>query len=102
MRYRYLDDFRRGISVFAIFSYGIAVLGTPQCPPPWVRFEMHELLTTRVLFYSAQSKSIPSSMKNSRKRSKYRVQWQFIIVSGHGSYLKTKRLVKEFLKRIVW
>ena len=35
MRYRYLDDFGRGISVFAIFSYGIAVLGTPQCPPPW-------------------------------------------------------------------
>ena len=34
MRYRYLDDFRRGISVFAIFSYDIAVLGTPQCPPP--------------------------------------------------------------------
>ena len=34
MRYRYLDDFRRGVSVFAIFSYGIAVLGTPQCPPP--------------------------------------------------------------------
>ena len=33
MWYRYLDDFRRGISVFAIFSYGIAVLGTPQCPP---------------------------------------------------------------------
>ena len=33
MRYRYLDDFRRGISVSAIFSYGIAVLGTPQCPP---------------------------------------------------------------------
>ena len=33
MRYRYLDDFRRGISVFAIISYGIAVLGTPQCPP---------------------------------------------------------------------
>ena len=36
MRYRYLDDFRRGISVFAIFSYGIAVLGTPQCPPQYV------------------------------------------------------------------
>ena len=36
MRYRYLDDFRRGISVFAIFSYGIAVLGTPQCPPPLI------------------------------------------------------------------
>ena len=34
MRYRYLVDLRRGISVFAIFSYGIAVLGTPQCPPP--------------------------------------------------------------------
>ena len=33
MRYRYLDDFPRGILVFAIFSYGIAVLGTPQCPP---------------------------------------------------------------------
>ena len=36
MRYRYLDDFRRGISVCAIFSYGIAVLGTPQCSPPKV------------------------------------------------------------------
>ena len=35
MRYRYLVDFRRGISVFVIFSYGIAVLGTPQCPPPY-------------------------------------------------------------------
>ena len=33
MRYRYLDNFRRGISVFAIFCYGITVLGTPQCPP---------------------------------------------------------------------
>ena len=33
MRYRYLVDLRRGISVFAIFSYGFAVLGTPQCPP---------------------------------------------------------------------
>ena len=34
MRYRYSDDFRRRISVFAIISYGIAVLGTPQCAPP--------------------------------------------------------------------
>ena len=37
MRYRYLDDFRRGIAVFAIFSYGIAVLGTP--PPNVPLFE---------------------------------------------------------------
>ena len=34
MWYRYLDNFRRGISVFAIFSYGIAVLGNPPPPPP--------------------------------------------------------------------
>ena len=34
MRYRYFVDFRHGISVFANFSYGIAVLGTPQCSPP--------------------------------------------------------------------
>ena len=33
MGYRYLDYFRRGISVFAIFSYGIAVLGTPPMSP---------------------------------------------------------------------
>ena len=33
MRYRYFVDFRHGISVFANFSYGIVVLGTPQCPP---------------------------------------------------------------------
>ena len=32
MRYLYLDDFRRGISVFALFSNGIAVLGTPNAP----------------------------------------------------------------------
>ena len=36
MRYRYLDDFRRGISVFAIFSYGIAVLGTPPYVPLFI------------------------------------------------------------------
>ena len=33
MRNRYLDDFWRGISVFAIFSFGIAVLGTPPNVP---------------------------------------------------------------------
>ena len=33
MRYGYLDGFRRGISVFAIFSYGNAVLGTPPNVP---------------------------------------------------------------------
>ena len=43
MRYRYLDDFRRGISVFAIFSYGIAVLGTPQCPPLVARDEVLDM-----------------------------------------------------------
>ena len=32
MRYRYLDDFQRGISIFAIFSYGFAVLGPPNVP----------------------------------------------------------------------
>ena len=31
MWYRYLDDFRRGISVFAIFSYGIGY-PLPLCP----------------------------------------------------------------------
>ena len=33
MRYRYLDDFQSDISEFAVFSYGIAVLGTPLMPP---------------------------------------------------------------------
>ena len=41
MQYRYLDDFQRGISVCAIFSYGIAVLDTPQCPPPIVVSHVH-------------------------------------------------------------
>ena len=35
MRYRYFVHFQHNISVFANFSYGIAVLGTPQCPPLW-------------------------------------------------------------------
>ena len=33
MRYRYFVDFRHGIAVFANFSYGIAVLGTPPMSP---------------------------------------------------------------------
>ena len=49
MRYRYLDDFRRGISVFAIFSYGIAVLGTPQCPPLYLRGRDFHLPSTAVI-----------------------------------------------------
>ena len=51
MRYRYFVD-RHGISVFANFCYGIAVLGTiPPCPPPrgtltkcqyvWLRRTLH-------------------------------------------------------------
>ena len=52
MRYRYLDDFRRGISVFAIFSYGIAVLGTPQCPPQTERLyrSRHDKVQLKLLF----------------------------------------------------
>ena len=49
MRYRYLDDFRRGISVFAIFPYGIAVLGTPQCPPPCCSIDIISVITSMVL-----------------------------------------------------
>ena len=33
MRYRYFVDFWHGVSEYANFSYGIAVLGTYQCPP---------------------------------------------------------------------
>ena len=54
MGYRYLDDFRRGISVFAIFSYGIAVLGTPQCPPLYIVL-MHIEKFERQLFEESTS-----------------------------------------------
>ena len=50
MRYRYLDDFRRGISVFAIFSYGIAVLGTPQCPPLYTKKERRKARPLKVTY----------------------------------------------------
>ena len=50
MRYLYFVD-RQGISVFANFCYGIAVLDNPQCPPPqgaltkcqyvWLRRTLH-------------------------------------------------------------
>ena len=50
MRYRYLDDFRRGISVFAIFSYGIAVLGTPQCPPQRKRIPFRPVDANRACY----------------------------------------------------
>ena len=51
MRYRYLDDFPRGISVFAIFSYGIAVLGNTNVP-------LHECSGFRAQFYSPRSEFI--------------------------------------------
>ena len=35
MWYRYFTDFQQGTSVFATFSYGIAILGTFQCPRPY-------------------------------------------------------------------
>ena len=35
MQYWCLVDFRHDISVFANFSCGNTVLGTPQCPPPY-------------------------------------------------------------------
>ena len=50
MRYRYLVDLRRGISVFAIFSYGIAVLGTPQCPPLQGRWLFFLKIDTSLLY----------------------------------------------------
>ena len=49
MRYRYLDDFQSDISEFAVFSYGIAVLGSPQCPPhytlPYPKTKGNEMWT---------------------------------------------------------
>ena len=48
MRYRYLDDFRRGISVFAIFSYGIGY-------PPMSPSIMDLLLLFLPLFNLAES-----------------------------------------------
>ena len=33
MQFRYSTDFQCGTAVFADFLSGIAVLGTPQCPP---------------------------------------------------------------------
>ena len=44
MRYRHFVDFRPGISVFANFSYGIAVLGTP---PPNARLILYERETVK-------------------------------------------------------
>ena len=41
MPHGYFVDFWHGISVFANFSDGIAVLGTPQCPPLLATFHVH-------------------------------------------------------------
>ena len=59
MRYQYFVDFWHGISVFANFSYGIAVLGTPQCPPSMA------LLSNFVTFFrSADPDSSPVVSKS--------------------------------------
>ena len=43
MRYQYFVDFWHSNLVFASFSYGFVVLGTPQCPPheEFIKFPTH-------------------------------------------------------------
>ena len=50
MQYRYFVDFRHGISVFANFLYGIAGLGTPQCPPPQEMIILYGQKSKHVVF----------------------------------------------------
>ena len=45
MRYRYLDDFPRGISVFAIF-FTVLRYWVTQCPPPWMFWLPRSILLT--------------------------------------------------------
>ena len=66
MRYRYLVDLRRGISVFAIFSYGIAVLGTPQCPPLLVSLNDPHTFST-ILFFFISALKYPLQMSRAKK-----------------------------------
>ena len=74
MRYRYLDDFRRGISVFALFSYGIAVLGTPQCPP-------QNKITQKMVEVRLSSRHTLKS--SSRRLPKFITQTQPFVFSDH-------------------
>ena len=77
MRYRYLDDFRRGISVFAIFSYGIAVLGTPQCPPqpgPTVPQSLGVIMETNGVSWIGKQLTVQT--QRSHKCIKHSEQWQ--------------------------
>ena len=50
MPYRYLIDFWHGISVFASFSYGIAVLGTPPPSPMFPSFIFIRFSKARFLY----------------------------------------------------
>ena len=63
MRYRYFVDFRHGSLVVANFSYGIAVLGTPQFPPYVViRLILHNLRATLALLgQPSLDKDLPTS-----------------------------------------
>ena len=48
MRYWYVIDFSHGISVFANFSCGIAVLGTPNVPLKKAVFNQAALLLSEI------------------------------------------------------
>ena len=56
MGYRYLDDFRRSISVFAIFSYGI---GYPPMSPSLVFVHYPNKGVSRLTYGQAQSMKTP-------------------------------------------
>ena len=55
MRYGYLDGFRRGISVFAIFSYGNAVLGNPPMSPSKDKRQLEKIQVGLSLFQVEQA-----------------------------------------------
>ena len=56
MRYGYLDGFRHGISVFAIFSYGNGVLGTPQMSPSKDKRQLEKIQVGLSLFQWSNQK----------------------------------------------
>ena len=54
MQYRYLVEFRHRIWEFSNFSYSIAVLGTPKCPP------LREYLGHPVILHPSPNRLAPA------------------------------------------
>ena len=103
MRYRYLDDFRRGISVFAIFSYGIAVLGNPPPHPHHPLMSPSNVMPSTIvvtLITSGSSSRSNDTAVNQIKHTTWRVKYEWCSCSSSHKQARKQSSEASLIKYV--